>query len=363
MKKSLIIGLIALLIIVALIINKIIIKGNQEKTKTTITLVSVLTEKATTGNITGMINYTGTVQGINESDIISQTSGIAIKVNMTVGKKCSEGTILAEVENSLQNAAVEQAKAQVLAAEQDHEKSKIDLQRNERLNKDNVVTKDQLELSQLKVKASLSQLKSAQAGLKVAEKQLADTYIKSTINGVVSTKEIDKGATVAPGTKIARIVDVSKFKIKIMVSENDAVKLQPGKTVTVKIDAIPNKSFTGKINSIGLNSEPGLRSYPVEVLIDNNGNSDIRSGMFARCEILAESKENTMIIPDKAVIMNNDGSTQVYVLENGKAYLKTVKLGVNHAGKYEVLSGITIDSKIITDGKERLTNGIEVKEK
>ncbi|MFA6571038.1 MAG: efflux RND transporter periplasmic adaptor subunit, partial [Bacteroidota bacterium] len=318
--------------------------------------------QATIGSIDNILSYTGNVEGINEAFIISQTSGVVKKINFTIGRRYGAGAVLAVIENTQQQAGVEQAKATVLAAEQNYEKAKLDLSRIQKLFESKAVSQEQTELAELGVKSALAQFKGAQAGLKVAEKQLADTYIKATIGGYASNKFVDLGGTVGQGARVAQIVDISKFKIKIMVAENDAVKLQTGRTVTVKIDAIPGKDFKGKINSIGLSTENGLRSYPVEVLMENNGKNEIKSGMFARCEIFVESKNDALIVPDKAVIMQNDGSTQVFVIENGKAVLTNVKLGIKSLGKYEILSGLTVSSKIVVEGKERLTNGVIVKE-
>jgi membrane fusion protein, multidrug efflux system len=362
MKKVIIFSTIIFLIIAALIVSKLVTKSSQEKIKTNVEIISVTTVKASLGKIEGNMSYTGSVEGIHEAEIISQTAGVITKFNLIVGKKCSAGQVLAVVENSQQQAAVEQAKAQVLAAEQNYEKAKLNSDRTDKLYSDKVSTKDNLEMMQLNVKASLAQLKAAQAGEKVAEKQLSDTYIKSTIGGYISNKSIDIGATVAPGSRIAHIVDISKFKILIMVSEADAVKLKPGKNVTVKVDALPNREFEGKINSIGLNSETGSRSYPVEVIIDSKKNEEIKSGMFARCIILADIKNDALLVPENAIVMNSDGSTQVYTVENNKAKLKNVKLGYKDDGKYEILSGLTANEKVVTDGKEHLSDGIEVKE-
>lgn len=362
MKKALLIFGLFVLVIVALLANKFISKESETTVKNIESIISVKTEKAITGKIEGVLNYTGNVQGIHEATVMSQTAGVVTKVNISVGKRCSAGEILAVIENAQQQAGVEQARSQLLAAEQALEKTKMDLKRYEKLYGDKVVTKDNLEMSQLAVKSSEAQMKGAQAMLKVAEKQLADTYIKATIPGYVSTKDIDIGSTVIPGTKIAHLVDISKFKIRIMVAENDAAKLHEGKPAKVKIDAMPGQSFDGKIDNIGLNTENGLRSYPVEIVIENKTKSELKSGMFARCEINSESKDNAILVPEKSVIMNNDGTTQVYIMQSGKAVVKEVKLGVKNSGKYEILSGISADEIIITEGKELLTNGIAVKE-
>jgi len=363
MKKTIIIiSLITIVIVGYILVNRMSTKVHQEQKKKVITKIAVTATIPVIGEIQGSVSYVGTVEGINEAVIVSQTGGVVKQVNFTVGRKVGDGTVLAVVENSQQSAGLEQAKAQVLTAENNYEKAKLDLNRVEKLHDESAVSNSQLELAQLNVKAAYAQLKGAQAMLKVSEKQLSDTYIKSTISGTVSTKDIDKGATIGPGSRIARIVDNSKFKIKIMVSESDVVLLSENKPVKIKVDALPNTEFTGKVNTIGLSAESGMRSYPVDVVVDGKAGTELKSGMFARCVIQSKSSENALIIPEGAIIHNNDGTSAVYTIVNNKAVLKQVTLGVSSNDKYEILSGLSQEDRVIVEGKERLTEGVLVKE-
>jgi membrane fusion protein, multidrug efflux system len=362
-RKGLLIGLGIFLLIVVWAIIRISGKFTPPAEVSTITAYSVQTEKVTRGNIAGEIFYTGTVEGINEASVVSQTAGTIEKVMMAVGKKCAQDEVLVVIQNEQQKAGVEQAKSQVMLAETNHEKAVKDLQRTEKLFNEGVATKDNLELSQLNEKAALAQLKGAQAALKVAEKQLSDTYIKSTIHGKIASKDVDLGAMVTPGTKIATIVDDSKVKVKILVAENDIVRLKQNQVVTVKVDALPDKVFQGTVLNIGLTTDKIGRSYPVEVVISNKEDGEIKSGMFARCEIVTEKKDNVLTIPEKAAIINNDGSTTVFIAENGKSILKKVVLGIKGDGKYEVISGLNEGEKVITAGKERVLDKADIIEK
>jgi RND family efflux transporter MFP subunit len=362
-KKSFIVIIVVAVLIILLVSAKMLKNPATSDTQNLEKSVAVETALSTLGNIDGKLSYTGNVEGINEAVVVSQTTGTIEKVYAQVGNNCSAGTVLVAIENEMQKAGVEQAKAQVIAAETNYEKAKKDLERIEKLYSENVATKDNLELSQLNTKAAMAQLKGAQAGLKVAEKQLSDTYIKSTIAGKIASKDVNLGGNVTPGTKIATIVDNSKIKIKTMVSESDISKIKSGQPVSVKIDAIPGKEFKGKVNTIGLTTDKSGRSYEVEIIISSNENGQIKSGMFARCDITTEEKSGTIIVPEGSVIINNDGSAQIYVIEKGKAYLKQIKLGIKTDGSYEIVSGISPNTKVVTTGKERLKDGIEVIEK
>ena len=362
MKKTTIFIIVLSLALIFTIAGKIISKNSETKATSAAPVFTVSSELAQSGKIDGFISYTGTVEGLNEATIVCKTGGIVEKVNFQVGQKVSAGQILIVIDNDLQKAGVGQAKSAVMAAEAAYEKAQADLKRIETLQKQEVATKDNLELSQLNVKACLAQLTGAQANLKVAERNYDDCFVKATISGNIATKDIVIGATAAPGMKVTHLVDFSKFKIMINVNENDISKLTVGKKVAIKVDAIPGNTFEGIVNTIGMYSGDGMRAYPVEVIINNN-KYPLKSGMFARCEIMSESKDNALLVSETSVVLNNDGTAHLFVIENGKSFLKKVKLGIKSNGKYEILSGIEPNSKVVTLGKERLVNDMIVKEK
>ena len=362
MKKTTIFVIVLSLALIFAIVGKIVSKNAEAKKTSSAPVFTVSSELVQTGSIDGYISYTGTVEGLNEATIVSKTGGIVEKVNFQVGQRVSAGQVLIVIDNDLQKAAVEQAKAMVMAAEAGYEKAQADAKRIETLQQQQVATKDNLELVQLNVKSAMAQLRGAEANLKVAERNFDDCFVKATISGNIATKDIVLGATAAPGMKVTHIVDFSKFKIMINVNENDVAKLSTGKKVSIKVDAIPGNTFEGIVNTIGMYSGDGMRAYPVEVIINNN-QYPLKSGMFARCEIMSETKNNALIVSENAVVLNNDGTAHVFVIENSKSYLKKVKLGIKSNGKYEILSGIEPNTKVVTLGKERLVNDMIVKEK
>ena len=312
------------------------------------------------GYIEQKLFYTGDISGINEAMLISQTAGVVVQENVKVGDFFNAGQTLFVVENEMQKANVEQAKAQFLAAETNYEKAQKDLERIEKLYDENVATKDNLELSQLNTKATLASMKGAEAALKVAEKQLADTYISARFSGKLGSKKVSIGSTVAPGVEIGKAVDDSKLKIVIMVSENDICKIQKGQNVNIEVEAVECDSFTGKVSSVGLATDRVGRSYQVEIIVDNNMSRDIKSGMFAKCEIGVESKESALIIPEKALLNRDEKSGKIFIVVDGKAVERDIMLGIKTAELVEVLSGIEERDKVVVIGQQRLEDNMPV---
>ncbi len=349
---------VVLLIVIALFVF-IIVSGNKAKKsekKDVLIPVSVITAPVVKGSIQEYLTYTGTLEGREQATVMSQTSGVVERVSMNPGQVCKIGQVLGTVENSQQEAGVEQAKAQVMAAETNYEKAQKDLTRIQQLYDDKVATKDNLEMTQLGVKSSFAQLKGAQAGLKVAQKQLDNTYLKATINGRIATKLINVGQTLGPGSPIATLVDDSAFKLKVFVPENNITKVKLKDQVEVTVDAITGKSFKGTIQSVSIAFEGEGNSYPVEIIIQKSGNQDIKAGMFARSTISTLKKDNTMLIPSAAVI-TNDNQTYVYVVSGNKAVKKQIEIGLKNNENSEVLSGLKSEDKVITTGKDAVSDG------
>jgi RND family efflux transporter MFP subunit len=322
--------------------------------------VSVIVETLAKSPMKEVLLYSGVLAGNNQVTVVSQTSGTVEKVRMEVGRKCRQGDTLAVVDNELQQAGLAQAQAQVLAAQTSHEKAVKDLKRTESLRADSAVSQVNLENVQLNADAALAQLKSAQAALSVARKHYDDTYIRTPISGSIAAKKIDRGATVAPGTEIAVIVDDSRFKVTAMVSEMDINKMQTGDTAAVTVDAVPGTQLTGRISAIG--SVPGQqgRLYPVEISVEGPQAGLLKAGMFCRAAVTAKSLDSALSVPEGAVATDPDGSQYVFTVENDRALKKTVKLGFKYTGRYQVVSGLEPGSTVVVSGRERLNDGSSV---
>ncbi len=343
------------IIVIILLFAFAVTKGMSKKNiKTNDKLpVSVETHEVQIGEISEHESYTGTLEGKEQADIISQTSGVVEKILFTPGQNCKAGQELCIIENSQQKAGVEQASAQVIAAESNYEKAQKDYARMEQLYKDKVSTKDNLELSQLNVKSAYAQLKGAQAGLMMAEKMYSDTRIKSSIEGKIATKLVNLGQTIAPGMPVARIVDDSEFKLKILVSESRISSIKKNQSVKITIDALPSLQIDGHIQSVGLAFEGEGKSYPVEITIPHKTHEDIKSGMFTRCDIKTGSNAQALLIPESALITENN-EYFVYVADGNKVQKTKVEIGLRDPEHVEIINGLQKGMMVVTTGKEML---------
>ena len=309
--------------------------------------------------VAATMRATGTLEGIREATINSETNGRILSVNVNNGSRVGAGSALVTVDNELKSIAVEQAEAQTLAAEAALEKAKIDLGRSNELSKTGASTKSQTELAELQVKSYQAQLKAASSATSFAKRQLSDATVKAPFAGVVAMRFVNQGELLNSGNKVAMLVDDSKMKLKIGVGELDIPLLKIGDGVRITVDAIPGKTIEGKIITIA-NKSDAARSYTVEVELPNNDKS-LKSGMFARAEIKREVEHDAITAPTAAVI-NNGSRTQIFVVdEKGIAHLRGIKIGTSNPEQTEILDGLKPGDVVVTFGQSQLKDGAKVK--
>jgi membrane fusion protein (multidrug efflux system) len=158
---------------------------------------------------------------------------------------------------------------------------------------------------------------------------------------------------------IVSIAEVGRVKVLIGINEKDISRVKNGLTVEVRVDAWPERVFTGKVTAVAPIVNPMSRTSEVEVLIDNRDGA-LKPGMFARVGIIVATRENAMLIPFDAVIQSESGKN-VYIVEGGKALRKDIKTGYLEGAVIEVFSGIKEGEDLVVLGQQRLKDGAKVK--
>ena len=283
--------------------------------------------------------YTSTVQAYVKNNIAPQMAGRITKINVEIGDFVKEGQVLAEID-----------KAQLLQAQLQLQNQEVELQRLKSLYEEGGLSQSDYDAIQLQYNVLKTQV----------DNLLENTTLRSPINGVVSARNYDVGDMYAMSMPLFTVEQIVPVKLLIGVSETDYSKVKKGDSVTVTADAIPDKTFYGKVNRIYPTVDPATRTFTVEVKIDNTYKT-LRPGMFARATVNFGSNNN-VVIPDVAVVkQQGSGERFVYVLnEDNTVTYKKVVLGRRMGAEYEVLEGLQDGDKIVIGGQIRLKDGIKV---
>jgi membrane fusion protein, multidrug efflux system len=314
-------------------------------------------------DIAETVSGVGSVEAIRDVRVASETAGRVLKVYVDVGAVVKEGQPLIQVDAELKEAGADQARAQMLAARTNLEKSKKDYERTQKLFATGDVADIELEGYRLGYESAEAQYKGAIAALRVAERQVSDSRIKAPVAGVVATRKTEVGEMVAPGMEIANIVDISSLKVKLSIAEEDIMKLRVGQPATLSIDSRPGERYVGKIHTVGAKSEtPNGHTYPVEVVMQNRGQNQPKVGMFARVEIQVGLAKGALAIRKESLVDDGANPT-VFVAKEGVARLRSVKLGLRGQDLIEVVSGLSKGELVISFGQKALKEGAPVQYK
>lgn len=302
--------------------------------------VAVAEEKPLSHNL----SLVGTIAANREVAVVAETQGRVVSLAFDMGDYKGAGSVLAQVDDELKEAAYKMAEA-------NFEKAKKDVARFEALYKEKTATDVQLENVRLAYK-------NAETQLVVARRQHRDTKITTPVAGTITERKVEIGSMVQPGMVIANVVDISKLKVELNVPEKDAFILKVGSQVTISTDVYPGVTFTGTIRSISAKAD-AAHTYPVEVSLPNSSEHPLRAGMFGRVEFTSVQREQAVVIPREALI-GSIKQPQVYVVHNGVAKLRDLVVGIETGTQIEVLQGLAKGETIVVNGQNNLRSDAAV---
>ena len=348
MKKKTIIAVLTVVVLLGIMTmtlasNKKEINKRKE-VKTTETNIAVTVASAEM-RVTNMdLDLVGTTQAAREVNIASESAGKIVVVNFRMGDYVNQGNVLAIIDDTYKRLAYENAKL-------NYNKCKDDISRYQALREGDAVSDTQLRDIKLAYENANIQLENA-------KKQWDDTKIVAPFSGYITSQNTELGAYVNAGTVIAGIADISQLKVVFDVSEMNAYELQRGQTVSVTTDVHPEASYKGTISNISPKASAS-HTYPVEIMIANNGKDKLKAGTYVKVNVNMSNKENVLMIPRDAIVSSLKDPS-VYLVKNNIAQLMKIGVGRNFNSFIEVVSGLNEGDQVVTNGQINLTGSSKV---
>jgi membrane fusion protein, multidrug efflux system len=346
--KKIIIIVVALTILVLIIfrLSTNFKKINASKdVSTDLAYVSVNVSPVLKMSINDSLELTGYMEAYSEIDIAAEAQGTITSLNAALGQEKSKGSIIATIDDKLKKLAVQTAG--ISAA-----KLKKDLERYNNLYKGGTVTEQQLNDAQ-------NLYDNAEIQLEQAEKQLSDATIKSPLSGVITKKQVEEGEYINIGSPIVTIVDISRLKIKLNVSEANVYQLKLNDKAIITTDVYPGVTFKGNISFISSQGDDS-HNYPVEIVIPNNSKYPLKSGTFANVIIKLPVAAEALYISRES-LLGSITDAEVYVAENNKAILKKIVVGNGNDKYIKVISGLKEGEEVIINGLINLSENKAIK--
>lgn len=325
--------------------------------------VAVEVAAAVQADLTEYVSAVGTITAMKDVMVSSETGGRITAVPVRVGDVVRRGQTLVQVDDELRAIAVEQARAQLQAAETNLKKARKDYERSETLSRSGDVADVELEGYRLAYHSSEAQYSAASAALKLAQRQYDDTKIKAPIAGIVALRKVEVGEMVSSGREVANIVDLSSVRVKLSIPEEEIGKVRLGQPATLRVDARPGETIHGTVYTVGSKTETTTgHSYPVEVIVRGKEAAQLRAGMFARTDIHARSAKGAIAVAKESIV-SGEAHPAVFVVEKGIARLRPVTLGIRAGDRYQVLNGLQAGELVVSFGQKSLKDGSAVQYK
>ena len=262
------------------------------------------------GNLRQVVTATGEIQPLNTINVGSQVSGTIEAIYVDYNSKVKKGDKLLEIEPSVLQASVDEAKASLVSAESQRNYAKSEYERNKILYEDDIIPRAELEQSLTTYEQAEQSVKRMQSQYDRAVTNLGYATITSPVDGTVISRQVDVGQTVAASFQTPDLFeiaeDLSKMQIETAVSEADIGMITEGLPVTFTVDAYPTQTFEGTVRQVRLS--PTITSnvvvYTVVIDVDN---SDLRlkPGMTAFVTILISEKIDVWKVQNSALILRN----------------------------------------------------------
>ncbi len=282
--------------------------------------------------------FTGNVEGYAVNNITPQSSRRISRLLVDVGDHVKEGQVVAEMDES----SLAQAKSQLAT-------DKAAFERADELYKFGGESKAAWEEAKNEYELSQSNY----------DNLLENTTLCSPIAGVVTARNYDNGDMVG-AEPIFVIQQIRPVKIIVNVSESLYSYVKKGMGVDVTLDALPDRTFEGKVSRITPAVDTSTRTFPVEIIVTNS-DEVVKPGMYARVTMNYGSRDN-VVVPDRAVVKQmGSGDRYIYVYQqDGTVKFQKVELGRRMSDRYEITAGLADGDEIVVKGQNALNNGVSV---
>ena len=281
---------------------------------------TISTARVTRGDLAETVGATGTLQAVTTVQVGTQVSGNIQELNADFNSLVRKGQVLARLDPSLIQSQIEQARANLIRAEADLERLRVSLEdartklvRARELAEKKLIAQTELEAAEVAVRSAEAQLRSQQAGvtqsqasLRQNQVNLAHTVIESPIDGLVISRNVDVGQTVAASmsapTLFVLAADLTKMQVLASLDESDVGRIRPGQVVRFRVDAFPTEEFTGSVTQVRLQPTTVQNVVTYQTVIDvPNPALKLKPGMTANVNIEIARRADVVRVPNTAL--------------------------------------------------------------
>jgi RND family efflux transporter MFP subunit len=359
-------------------------------------MITVKTAPAEERTIARTIEIVGALATDDEVTVSSELEGVIARITIDLGSSVRQGDVIVEIDPRDFKLRVQEAEAAlkqvwvrlgipegqenfrpdqtatVKQAKASYDDALLRLNRSRQLRQENVVSQQDLDqaeanfrIADARYQGALEearnlwmQLEQRRAALDIAHRHLEKTIIRAPISGGVTARHISAGERVKPGDPLVTLVKLNPLRMRGMVPEPYADRIVAGRSLTFTIDALPGKTFQGKIARLSPAINPETRALTIEAEVDNHS-GQLRPGYFARAQVVINPQAKAVMVP-KSAIVTYVGIVKVYVLEGDHVVERKVKLGATADTLVEIADGVRAGEQVVIESAAPLFNRARV---
>jgi membrane fusion protein (multidrug efflux system) len=297
------------------------------------------------GEMLAMYSGTATLEAEADAEIIAKVGGEVRQIFVEEGDRVRAGQVLAQLDDRQLRLQAAQTRAALAKAERD-------FNRQVELNAKGLVSAGAFE----NLKYDLDNHRAAHD---LAQLNLSYSAIRAPFAGVVAERHVKLGKELAVGSPVFRVTDPTPLKASVFVPERELARLKPGQPANVAADALAGRSFPAHVKLVSPMVDAATATFKVTLEVDDP-KGDLKPGMFARVGIVFERRADTLTIP-RIALLDSDGSSNVFVVNSGKAEQRAIKTGLANAGRVEVIQGLEGAEQVVVVGQNGLKDGNPVR--
>ena len=357
-------------IIIIAIIVWLFSGGKEEKQ------ISFSFEKAAPANIQIGVTATGTIEPVTSVTVGTQVSGIVSRIYVDYNSVVKKGQVIAELDKTNLTSELNTAKANLASAQSSLNYETDNYKRYKTLYSKGLVSADEYEAAKLSYEKALQTVVSQKEQLTKAQTNLGYATITSPIDGVVLSKAVEEGQTVAASFNTPELFSIAKdlkdMRVIADIDEADIGEVKEGENVKFTVDAFPNDTFEGVVTQVRQEATTTNNVVTYEVVISApNADLKLKPGLTANVTIFTAEKNNVLSVPSKALrytptvetigkkykIQDCNGKNKVWTLEGNVLKAHAVQIGISDGSHTEIISGISNGVQVITELKEIMPEG------
>lgn len=361
-KKTIVVGLC---VVVLLGLGAYLFMGGKAEQE-----INYETAKVQRATIGSTVTATGTIEPVTEVEVGTQVSGIISKIYVDYNSEVKKGQLIAELDRTNLTSELASAKSNLEAAGSDLSYQKANHNRMKTLHDKGLVSDDEYETARLSLQQAESTYAMRKEAVAKAQTNLGYAYITSPINGVILSKAVEEGQTVAAGfttpTLFTIAQDLTDMRVIADVDEADIGGVAEGQKVEFTVDAYPNETFEGQVTQVRQEATTESNVVTYEVVISApNPSLKLKPGLTANVTIHTLEQPNLLSVPTKALrftptadllrkgdkIQDCQGTKKVWVREGNVIKAYAVQTGITNGTLTQIVSGIKEGAEVITEIK------------